>query len=438
MSFFLGHKIFPSRGKQVLWKAFVLAMASALPCSGYSLLTHEQVVDIAWKDDLQPLLQSRFPEATTEDLRKAHAYAYGGCLIQDIGYYPFGSSFFSDLTHYVRSGDFVNHLIRESANLDEYAFALGSLAHYCSDISAHPTINRAVALSFPKLRAKYGDSVTYAQDPKAHIQVEFGFDLVQVAKNRYTSDRYHDFIGFEVSKPVLQRAMLKTYGLSLEDTLGSVDLAVGTFRRAVSRTIPQLTRVALIAYKLELVKETPNFSEKKFLYNLSRTQYEKEWGKGYRQPGIGSRVLAFVLRIIPKIGPAKALAFKIPTSDTEDLYIRSVNRSVDKYRDLLGEIRKGNYSLSNLDFDTAQPPQAGEYVLADRTYARLIDELARQGLDEIRPDLRDDILAFYLHGSPTRRTCKDRETWCRTVDALWTLNCSKQNQKQPLKAPKSP
>jgi hypothetical protein len=417
--------------------AVCCVLAFPIPCSGYSLLTHEEVVDIAWKDELLPLLRTRFPNATTKDLRKAHAYAYGGCLIQDLGYYPFGSHFFSDLTHYVRSGDFVTNLIRESANLDEYAFALGALAHYCSDISAHPSVNRAVALSFPKLRAKYGDSLTYAQNPKAHIQVEFGFDMVQVAKNRYTSDSYRNFIGFEVSKPVLQRAMLKTYGLSLEDTLGSVDLAIGTFRHSVSQIIPQLTQVALIAYKPQLVKDIPNFSERKFLYNLSRAEYEKEWGKGYRRPGLGSRVMAFFLRIIPKVGPARALAFKVPTPETEDLYIRSVNRSVDKYRDVLHEIQKGSFELSNLDFDTASLPRAGEYPLSDRAYERLIHELAKVGLDEVRPDLRDDILAFYLHGKVPKQTRKERKSWCTTVDALWTLNAAKvQSSNKKMRSPK--
>lgn len=408
-------------------------LAQITPCFGYSLLTHEQVVDVVWKDQLEPLLLKRFPQATPEDLRKAHAFAYGGCLIQDIGYYPFGSKFFSDLTHYVRSGDFVLNLLGESSNLNEYAFALGALAHYVSDISAHPTINRAVALSYPKLRAKYGESVTYAQCPKAHIRVEYGFDVVQVAKNRYTSDRYHDFIGFEVSEPVLQRALLKTYGLHLEDTLGNVDLAIGTFRRAVSQVIPQMTRVALIARRPELVKDNPNFSHRKFLYNISRAQYEKEWGKGYRRPGFGTRFLALFFKLLPKIGPAQGLAFKIPSTETEDLYVRSFNRTVDNYRAMLHEIQSGHPEVPNRDFDTAQKPEAGEYVLADRACARLLDELAKRGLAEVRPDLRQSILAFYARGGPPRHSRKDQKAWCKTVDELWTLRSV-----EPISEPHQP
>src|SRR3984893_17783517 len=172
---------------------FVACFSS--PSSCYSVLTHEQVVDLMWKDQLQPMLLKRFPNASEEDLRKAHAFAYGGCLVQDMGYYPFGSKFFSDLVHYVRIGDFVEALLRDATDLNEYAFALGALSHYSADNVGHPTINRVVAIEFPKLKRKYGDSVTYGDNNKAHIRTEFGFDMVQVAKNRYTSDRYHDFIG---------------------------------------------------------------------------------------------------------------------------------------------------------------------------------------------------------------------------------------------------
>src|SRR5512135_39958 len=247
-------------------RAWMLLLAcmlfgAARPSWAYSLLTHEELVDILWKDQIEPLLLKRFPAATPAQLRHAHAYAYGGCLIQDIGYYPFGNEFFSDLTHYVRTGDFITNLLRESADLDQYAFALGALAHYSADNSGHPLVNRAVALAFPKLRAKYGQSVTYADAPRAHIQTEFGFDMTQVAKNRYTSDQYHDRIGFQVSRPLLERAFLETYGLRLEEVMPNVDLAIGTFRRAASQIIPEMTRAALTSYHAELVKENPNFDK---------------------------------------------------------------------------------------------------------------------------------------------------------------------------------
>ena len=390
-------------------------------CGAYSVLTHEEVVDLLWKDDIQPLLSKRFPGATADDLKKAHAFAYGGSLIQDMGYYPFGSKYFSDLTHYVRSGDFIVNLINEASDLNEFAFALGALAHYSADNQGHPTINQAVGLQFPKLRKKYGKEVTYADNPKAHIRTEFGFDVTQVAKNRYTSDRYHDFIGFEISKPALERAFQDTYGVALTDVIPKEDLAVGTFRRAISTIIPEMTRVALLARKKELVAETPNFNSRKFRYYLSRANYQKEWGKGYRRPGFGTRVLAFFLKFVPKVGPFKALDFKIPTRKTEDLYIASVNHTLDNYKVLLADVGTNKLQLANTDFDTGKMTHAGEYVLTDNAYAHLLDQLAQQNFEHVDPGLRQNILDFYSDPNAPIATKKKSAAWQKTQDEVAKL-----------------
>ena len=392
--------------------------------NGYSVLTHEEMIDLLWKDQLRPMLLERFPQASDEDLKQAHAYAYGGSVVQDMGYYPFGNKYFSDLVHYVRTGDFVEALIRDSTDLDEYAFALGALAHYASDNSGHPTINRVVGLTFPKLRSKYGEEVTYTDDPKAHIRTEFGFDMVQVAKNRYTSDNFHDFIGFNVSKPLLERAFAETYGLQLNEVIRNEDLAIGTFRRAISTIIPEMTRVALLSRRKEMVRDTPNFNEKEFLYHLSRANYQKEWGDGYRKPGVGTRVLAFFLKIVPKVGPFKALAFKIPTTQTEDLYIKSVNKTVEDYAGLLREQKAEQLTIANLDFDTGRETRAGEYSLADQTYARLLDDLAKRNFEQASPELRENILSFYADANAQVATKKNAKAWRTTKEELDKLKVS--------------
>ena len=420
--------------------SFTLLGLIALPLHSsfaYSLLTHEQLIDIMWKDEITPLLLERFPKSTEKDLQKAHAYAYGGCLVQDMGYYPLGNVFFSDLTHYVRGGDFVANLINESTNLNEFAYGLGALAHYCADNAGHPLINRAVGLSFPKLRKKFGDEVTYEENPKAHIRVEFGFDMTQVSKNRYTSQQYHDFIGFEVSKPLLERAFLKTYGLPLDEVLRPVDLSVGTFRRAASTIIPELTRVALEVQDPKAVKDKPTPEQKLFLYHLSRSEYEKAWGKDYRKPGFVARCLAFVLKWVPKFGPLKALDFKIPTSDTEELYIRSVNDSVAAYRQGLRQIKYGQINLPNLDFDTGKQARAGEYALADKTYMQWLNKLSTRGIQKTNPDVRENILAYFSEQPKFgQKSRKERKAWEKAVVELSALErthpASQTSQKSPL------
>ncbi|MFL6305166.1 MAG: zinc dependent phospholipase C family protein [Candidatus Sulfotelmatobacter sp.] len=386
-----------------------------LMCSGgssaYSVLTHEEIVDLLWTDGIRPLLLKRFPGLSEDQIKEAHAYAYGGAVVQDLGYYPFGNREFSDLVHYVRSGDFVRELLLESQGVNEYAFALGSLSHYASDIAGHPAINQAVAIEYPKLRAKYGKSVRYAQDKTAHLKTEFGFDTVQVGKNRYASQQYHDFIGFQVSKPLLERVFPVVYGMELKDVLTHEDLAVGSYRFAVSRMIPEMTQVALQTHKKEMMRETPNFARRKFLYRLSRSDYEKQWGKDYVKPGVRTRILSTLLRYMPKVGPFKGLAFNNPTPQTEDLYFKSINSTIEQYRAFLEQVRNNNLVLANCDLDTGKPTKAAEYSLTDDAYAKLLVQLSDKKFDLTSPELRTNILQFYSDPSATIETKKDPARW---------------------------
>jgi len=397
---------------------FLVMLLCANVSFAYSVLTHEQIVDLLWTDELRPLLLKRFPALTEDQLKEAHGYAYGGAVIQDLGYYPFGSVEFSNLVHYVRSGDFVRELILQSQDANEYAFALGALAHYASDIAGHPAVNQAVSIQYPKLRAKYGNSVRYAQDHTAHLKTEFGFDMVQVAKNRYASQQYHDFIGFQVSKPLLERTFPIVYGVELKEVLTHEDLAVGSYRFAISRMIPEMTKIALRTHKKDMMKETPNFAKRKFLYRLSRSDYEKEWGKDYKKDGFKTRLFAILLRYMPKIGPFKALAFNNPTPQTEDLYFKSINTTVDQYRIYLQQVGAGSLELANCDFDTGKETQAAEYSLTDETYAKLLGQLAGRKFDLTSPALRDNILNFYSDLSLPLETKKNATRWQSVLSSL--------------------
>jgi len=396
----------------------LLALMSGSGSFAYSVLTHEEIVDLLWTDELSPLLLKRFPTLTEEQLKEAHGYVYGGAVIQDLGYYPFGSVEFSNLVHYVRSGDFVRELLLQSQDANEYAFALGALAHYASDIAGHPAVNQAVSIQYPKLRAKYGNSVRYAEDHTAHLKTEFGFDMVQVAKNRYASQQYHDFIGFQVSKPLLERTFPIVYGVELKDVLTHEDLAIGSYRFAVSRMIPEMTKIALRTHKKDMMNETPNFAKRKFLYRLSRSDYEKEWGKDYKKDGFKTRLFAILLRYMPKIGPFKALAFNNPTAQTEDMYFKSINTTVDQYRVFLEQVRHDSLTLANIDFDSGKETKAAEYSLTDDTYAKLLGQLAGRKFDLTSPDLRENILDFYADLSLPLETKKDSGHWQSVLTAL--------------------
>ena len=299
---------------RALMLVFVLSFGWPARSAAYAVLAHEAIIDSAWDTSIRPLLLRRFPDATPEELKEAHGYAYGGAIIQDMGYYPHGNKFFSDLTHYVRSGDFVLALLRDSKDLDGYAFALGALSHYAADNEGHLIgVNRAVPILYPELKKKYGDVITYEENPLAHVKTEFGFDVLEVAQGRYAPDSYHDFIGFGVSVPLLEQAFQETYGLDLKSVLSDEDKVLGSYRHDVSQLLPKATRVAWSLKKDEIMKDQPGITKRKFLYNLSRASYQKNWGNTYQQPTFWERFLAFLARIVPKVGPLRVLKLRTPT-----------------------------------------------------------------------------------------------------------------------------
>lgn len=355
---------------------------------------------MVWDSHFKPLLLARYPSLDQKALDEAHAYAYGGAVIQDIGYYPFGNAFFSNLAHYARSGDFVSELIRESENADEYAFALGALSHYIGDTIGHPgSVNQAVAIEYPKLRARYGNSITYDENKIDHLKIEFGFDMEQVARHRYVSEQYHNYIGFQVAKPLLERVFPVVYGMPLKQVMPNEDLAIGTFRWSVSQAIPEMTRVALALHGREMARENPSFSRQKFLYRVSRADYQKQWGSDYTRPGWRSRLLAFIVRLLPHVGPLRVLNFKAPTTRTEDLYMASINSSYEHYRGDLNEVRAGAIRLPNDNLDDGKASVAGEYPLADQTHARWLEALAAGKFSSTDAALRQSLLDYYKNAT---------------------------------------
>lgn len=405
----------------------LLVLFPAQTVHAYSVLTHEAIIDSTWDSAIKPLLLKRFPASTADELAQAHAYAYGGSIIQDLGYYPFGSQFFSDLTHYVRSGDFILNMIRESQDLDEYAFALGALSHYAADNNGHRmAVNVSVPLLYPKLQVRFRKSITYADDPFSHTKTEFGFDVFQAAKSRYASDAYKAFIGFQVAKPLLQRAFEDTYGMRIEQVFLNVDLAIGSYRRAVGTVLPALTKVAWQIKSQEIRKDAPGTTRKKFLYNLSRSSYEKNWGTTYQRPGVRSKMLAGFFRIVPRAGPFKAFAFKRLTPETEKLYMAGFNASIDRYRELLAGVGGGALKLPNENFDVGEATKAGQYRLADAAYAKLVHKLEDRFAD-ISQDLRSDILAFYQDLSLPIATKANATEWARLQEELHRLAAAEQD-----------
>ena len=404
--------------------AFFLAAPLIWPVvtPGYAVLAHEAIIDAAWETHIKPLLLARFPGSTEDQLSEAQAYAYGGSIIQDMGYYPYGSHLFSDLTHYVRSGDFVQALLRDAKDLDEYAFAVGSLAHYAADNDGHRmATNRAVPLLYPPLKKKYGDTVSYEQDPLAHTKTEFGFDVLEVAHESYAPDGYHDFVGFEVAQELLDRAFEETYGLPLKEVLVNEDKALNSYRHAVSKTIPMATKVAWSLKKDEIETDLPGMTKRRFRYNLSKSNYEREWGKNYSKPTFRERFFAFLYRLIPKFGPLRVLQFKTPTPETQNMFRASFNATLDRYQDLMEQLRDGRLDLPNENFDVGEMTPPGKYALNDEAHAKLVDRLAERKFASVPPEMRDELLQFFSDPDAAYATKKDAKAWATLQSELAAL-----------------
>jgi hypothetical protein len=407
----------------IIGLAVAIIMVTANPLSAYSVLSHEATIDVTWDKLLEPLLKQRFPRASAEDLVRARSFAYGGSVIQDLGYYPFGNKFFSNLVHYVRSGDFVEALLRDARDVDEFAFALGALAHYANDTSGHPeAINVTVPIVYPKLQQKYGDVVTYAQAPRQHVVVEFSFDIVHAVGGAFLPDTYKRFIGFRVATPLLERAVRETYGLEMRDLFANLDRSISTYRYSVSQIIPVLTDAAWRDKHDEIVKLTPSIDRSAFVFSYPRASFESDYGRDYQRPGLFARFLGVLYRILPKVGPLKPLSFKAPTPEAAELFAKSFRDATAKFRTEVNDLKDRKFEVANANFDTGRPSRFGDYSLADETYGELLERLSDHKFQGTPVALTRNIVSFYGDGpGPSVKDKRVRKRWTKVERTLEEL-----------------
>src|SRR5258705_3282023 len=416
--------------KPAIFNKFLVMVAIGILCSplsskGYSVLTHEAIIDAIWEKTIQPLLKQKYPGVTEVQLKEAHSYAYGGAIAPDMGYFPLGSHLFTNLVHYVRSGDFVNALLEEANDINEYAFALGFLSHYMADKYGHfLATNRCVPIVYPKMKKKFGDIVTYEDDNISHKRVEFAFDVLQTAKGNYASLAYHDFIGFNVSLSVLERAFRKIYGLDLNDVFVNLSLSVKTFRWSVMSLFPLFTKTAWLIKKDEILKVQPTATSRSFTYKMGKANYYQEKGKKHRMPGSFANALSWVIRVVPKIGPLKALKIKAPGPEAEALFIQSFDTVLVNCNSSMNMLNTGSINFPNIDFDTGNFTTPGEYKLADINYARLLLKLNKKKFKLLNTALKQNIIAFYSDPDATIATENGRAEWKRINRALHRLKIS--------------
>ena len=412
---------------------FVLAVFAMLllPRTGdaYSVQTHEQLIDLVWKQSLVPLLEKRYPGITGPELLTAHSFAYGGAAIQDLGYYPFGNAFFSDLTHYVRSGDFVDSLLRNARTANELAFAVGALSHYVGDTIGHSeATNPSVAEEFPKLGAKYGPVVTYEENPHDHVRTEFAFDVNEIAKHRFAPRKYLNHVGLNVATGLLARAFFDTYGLDLQKTVKVERRNLYGYRWSVRHFLPRVAYAETVLHRGSLPPDTSSPDLDKLKADLVQSGLDNHWAPYRGHAGPGTYLLAGIIWIAPPVGPLAMLKIRGPNETAENLYVGSVNNATANLRgDLLNlrtppaltgprPLRQTNYP--NRDLDTGQPVRPGVYGLTDRTYAKLLATLTADPKRKIPLGLEEDMLAFYSDPNAPDTMKRKPERWAEIQKQL--------------------
>jgi hypothetical protein len=405
-----------------------LALGAPYSARGYGVYSHGELIDLVWGDSIRPLLIQRYPGITEAELLRAHSYAYGGCTIQDLGYYPFANDFFSDLTHYVRSGDFVAALLRDASNADELAFAIGALSHYIGDVYGHSeAVNLSVGRSFSRLALRYGQIITFEQAQLAHGRVEMGFDMAQIGLHRFAPRAYRRQIGFRVAQDLVDRAFYETYGLNMHSVIGPERRAINGYRFSVRRLLPKFMQVQVLINRKRFPGEKDDDARREYLENVANAEYASMPGSAYREPGFGTHLLALFVRVVPKVGTLKILSLKAPSPETSDLYFSSVNTAVGRMRELTGRLRQNpseDLALVNVDLDTGTRTQPGAYRLTDNTYARLLNRITTQPGMNIPRGLRDDILLFYSDPNAPIITKNDRRALARVMNGLNQLKLS--------------
>jgi hypothetical protein len=417
-----------------------LVLLSPLSSKAYSVFAHEAIIDASWEKSILPLLKQKYPSATDADIKLARSYAYGGSLIADMGYFPFGNPYFTNLVHYVRSGDFVENLLSEAQNINEYAFAIGALSHYLTDQYGHSLgTNLAVPIVYPKIGQKFGSVVTYDEDNISHKRMEFAFDVLQTARGNYLPQSYHDFIGFNVARPVLERAFLKTYGEDINKVFGNLSLSISTFRWTIKSLFPSLTRTAWAIKKNDILKTNPTLKSRKFHYRIKRKEYYQEFGREREKPKFKEWIYSVIIQILPKIGPLKSLRFKDPGPEGEKLFIKSFDTTTVHYALALSTLQNtGHIDLANIDFDTGKVTAPGEYGLADQTYSLMVIELQDEKFNSLTAPLKDNILNFYSKADTTTKSNenkRDKIDWKKTYLALQQIRVAKPIPMDSLKYP---
>jgi hypothetical protein len=428
----------------------LLAFVAPPHTYAYSILTHEQLIDLLWSSDILPMLHTRFPDARPEDLRLARKYAYGGALLADAGYYPKGEPYTANLTHYVLAGDFVTNLFRNATDVYELAFAVGALTHYVGDTIGHSTAtNPSVAIAFPNLVKPGGTQigtdglpeaiVTYEDGEAQYKQVEVGFDINSLNHKRFIPKKIMDRIGFDVPLQQFTYAFYQTYGLQVDFTHTDSSLNLHAYAGDAKGVITEGIYAIASKHKKDGPDESSIAELPEFQAMIANAEAEGHWNKYKRAGGFESKAMIVVLGVDPAIPIARV---EMPITTTQRMYIRSVLQSVKLLKQILktpvapterfiplwpsDQSNSSPTSLPNFNLDTGHLEPSRAYRLTDDAYFDLLGRIVANPTWPIPPSTKTAIQTYFSDSDTGPKydfvsTAEDRQTLAARLQALITI-----------------
>jgi len=215
---------------------------------------------------INALLLKKIPAGKPRRIEQAQAYAYGGAIIQDSWLLPIRQPLFKR-----------PHAFTSAAAISSKA--LLARRQGCPRVRFSPSVRSRITLRTTTVIASAPtEPFPICYRPPEEIRRQrfvlrttgwrhVKTDLVSTSTKsaeRYAPDSYHDFIGFEVSRPVFEQAFRETYALS-ERVLCERKTKFSSYRHDVS----SIQSHASPGTSRKTIKDDiQNATKRKFLFNL--------------------------------------------------------------------------------------------------------------------------------------------------------------------------
>jgi hypothetical protein len=103
------------------------------------------------------------------------------------------------------------------------------------------------------------------------------------------------------------------------------------------------------------------------------------------------------------------------------MFEASFNATLDRYRELLTELREDRLDLPNDNFDVGESTGPGKYRLNDEAHAQLLDKLAENKFANATLEVKTELLHFFAQPDAPYATRHNAKAWTKVQSQLQQL-----------------